>query len=808
MFSMKKYLLLFVLVAVGISSANAQTMKAYLKAADEAFDNKDFYSALAYYENALQFESDNMEVLYKSAESARHFNSYTVAERNYQQVVDNESNAGYPLASYWLANMKQKLGKYNEAKEAYELYLSENDANSYYAEKARKEVAACEWAQSQMNTEYDEVKVNRYGTEINTEYSEFGAIEVGDELYYSSLRFDKSPINGVGVNQYSSLLVSKDGSEGELVDDNINDGSEHVAHMAFNASETRAYYTKCRYINASDIDCEIYYRDGSVASWGDEVKLPESINMTGYTSTQPNIGMDANGNEVLYFVSNRVGGKGNLDIWSSVITGTGFSTPTNLSSLNTSENDITPFYDAVNEMLYFSSEGYQGLGGYDIYSSEVAGGTYGVSTHMGAPLNSSFDDVYFTRNGDGETGNFSSNRSESLYLDEGTEACCYDVYSAKFEPIVINLQALTYDKVTRADLLGATVRLICLDDPEVDPIVVAHDDFNYSDYSLMKNKNYMIIADKPGYTSDTIKFSTANIRKPEDITKRLYLKPLTLGLDVLTYDAKYLKDLNGTTVKLVDLSDNSVDAIIRVDANGNFYNYTIECDKEYMIVASKKGYEVASTTFDTYSDCDGGTVTKKLYLGLGALETYLPISLYFDNDEPDRRTLATTTDKSYLQTYPPYYSKKQEFKDQYSKRKSGEARTNAQYDVDGFFEAELRKGKEDLEKFLDEMIEILSRGDRLEIFVKGYTSPRATSEYNLALGQRRIESVKNEFLRYKNGIVRQWLNSGTLKITQRSFGEATAPTGISDVLNDRINSIYSPSASRERRVEIVQVNRR
>ena len=129
----------------------------------------------------------------------------------------------------------------------------------------------------------------------------------------------------------------------------------------------------------------------------------------------------------------------------------------------------------------------------------------------------------------------------------------------------------------------------------------------------------------------------------------------------------------------------------------------------------------------------------------------------------------------------------------------------AQQAISDFFELEVEKGYIWLEKFSEILLERLEQGDTVEIFLKGYTSPRAKKEYNLALSKRRISSVKNYFQVYQDGQLIPFLSSQQFKISERPFGEATAASTVSDVLEDLRNSIYHPDAARERRVEIVEI---
>ncbi|MBK6620692.1 MAG: hypothetical protein IPG32_07395 [Saprospirales bacterium] len=187
------------------------------------------------------------------------------------------------------------------------------------------------------------------------------------------------------------------------------------------------------------------------------------------------------------------------------------------------------------------------------------------------------------------------------------------------------------------------------------------------------------------------------------------------------------------------------------------------------------------------------------------LEDFLPLALFFDNDEPDKRTQRTSTRKTYGETFERYMVRKKEYLEEYGDPLGEDERALADEHMDSFFEEEVRKGYDHLQRFSEILLERLEKGDRVEIFIKGYTSPRAKSEYNLSLGQRRISSVRNHFQAHKSGVFRPFLESGQLRITERSFGETLASREVSDELEDLRNSVYSIGAARERRVEIVEI---
>ena len=124
---------------------------------------------------------------------------------------------------------------------------------------------------------------------------------------------------------------------------------------------------------------------------------------------------------------------------------------------------------------------------------------------------------------------------------------------------------------------------------------------------------------------------------------------------------------------------------------------------------------------------------------------------------------------------------------------------------DSFFDEEVRTGAERLNQLCELLLERLEAGEIWEIQLRGFTSPRAESDYNLYLAKRRIKSVMNELETWQEGSLKKYIDSAQLKINELSLGETTSKTGISDKITDEKNSIYHPDAARERRVEIVRI---
>ena len=134
--------------------------------------------------------------------------------------------------------------------------------------------------------------------------------------------------------------------------------------------------------------------------------------------------------KVLYFVSDRKGGFGGLDIWVSIIDEIGnFGVPINAGNkINTPFDEITPFYNKFDQKIYFSSNKEEGQGGFDIYKSDGKLNLWKNVENV-KELNSEQDEMYLNFY-NSSSGYFSSNRTGAQYAN--TEFCCNDIFSFNY----------------------------------------------------------------------------------------------------------------------------------------------------------------------------------------------------------------------------------------------------------------------------------------------------------------------------------------------------------------------------------------
>jgi len=805
----KIYIFLFLSISM---TALGQTKSAFLQAATEAELNENYYAALSYYNEVLEFDQKDEDILYKSATAARQWEALTTAEMKYSLLIDTLNSQSYPDARFYLAQVRQKLGKYDQAKMDYALYLSENSGDDdKLTAIAEMEVKSLEWAVNQKENADEGFKIEILGSDINSPYSDFGAIKVDEDLYYSSLRYEETDPEEKPSKLISKILKSESGANGEMMDAEINMDFKPVAHTTFNMDRTRMYYTLCEYQTASELRCDIYFREMNADStMSDAISIGTEINDTSHTSTHPNIATDPlTGAETLYFVSDRIGGKGKLDIWYSAINSDGtVGAPTNAGNINTAQNDITPFYHDNSGILYFSSRGYMTLGGYDIFSAQKSSTGFTTAENVGMPANSSYDDVYFTLNGDEDEAYFSSNRLGSQYIDGEKEACCFDIYRADLDDVELILNGLTFDKLTNRDLLGATITVIDATTGE-QVGVINNDEGNDHFIAIRKNKEYIIIGSKDPYYPDTIQLSTKGLTESDTIIRKLYLDSDYYALDVNTFDTKTREALNGATITLYDITDPNNPNIVEINPMGNDFHFLLDPNKKYKIEVARPDYVTETVYISTMAadNPDGRIIKKDVYLLKPELDTYLPLALYFDNDEPDKNSRSSATNKVYSDLYNNYLERQSVFVSEYGSGVSEGERYSAEGEVQSFFAGDVVSGYSKLQTMMGVLIKELQLGQRVEISIRGYASPRFEPKYNLVLGQRRVASVKNEMIRYQDGILMPFINSGQLKVIDVSFGEELAPSNISDSIGNRKLSIYSPEASKERRVEIISVTK-
>jgi len=210
------------------------------------------------------------------------------------------------------------------------------------------------------------------------------------------------------------------------------------------------YFSQWKKENGKIIS-SIYYSVKQGAHWSSPTRLPV-VNINTYSSKQPFCSADGN---YLFFSSDRPGGSGKFDIWYVDLKKDGTTgQPVNLGpSVNTSNDEQAPFYQSSSGTLVFSSNGYPGMGGYDLFSVKGSETNWASPGNLGYPVNSSRDDIYFFAP---EKTNLLSNAVVSSDRGEG---CCLETYLITKAPKNKRLTGSLFDCNGSAPLADAQVIL-------------------------------------------------------------------------------------------------------------------------------------------------------------------------------------------------------------------------------------------------------------------------------------------------------------------------------------------------------------
>lgn len=944
---------------IGGNIYRAPSIQALKNKAQKSYDNGNYYGAMQYYQRILtEVDTHSVTALYGYARAATAYTLYGNAAQTYQYMGDSnliqkDETFRLELANTWYLS--------REYKKALDLFQEVDNMSTSADIKAEAKIGInnCNWA-IEVQDNVEDIMLDSLRKSINTPYSEYSNVYTDDQLYYSSYSM---PYKGDSSRLLIQVLTARRMDDGEIRIQPVlyNEENRHTAYVTFNREKTAMYYAVGKYNADKAIKFELYRRKRlGDNTWGKPEKLPKQINHPKSTTTQPFIcSMPGEAAETLFFVSDRPGGKGKKDIWYAKIENDTFSQPVNLISINTPGDDVSPFYHAATGVLYFSSNGRQSLGGFDIYRSEPIGQDWAAPQHLPEPLNSTANDVFYSISEDGKMRHFSSNRNGAINFSE--EDCCYDIFKY-CEPQEMPVSVC--DAETGDSLTNTTMQLFRMGEAGPELLQTEHVTTASQSFKLLPGKSYLLVTSKAEFRPDSFYFNApANICDPIEKVQRclkmfevkllvnilncdgsepqkgvsltlttvgpdgqelarlvkndpdsseylFQLRPrnnyaLLGSLEEITADAEPVttfgltrdtiirRDLNlglnlNLEIHVFNESDDTklndvIITLMRLDTDqkwvrvsglqSNRFDTLIAYDGQYRIFVEKndplrKKFSTASIEFDT--DTIAKTACRQLRKNLYLRRIPdLPITLFFDNDEPGPHTSADRIPQKYnaaTRKYEPliyediyfgfvvddngdtirqyychtdlghkcygnrhhcfnaptdrahrgpvavlgYYNLKNLFIDRYTEGETGADRLRDSLKVDAFFEDSVKGEWNRLRDVFEAVYTTLEdpKTKKVTIEIRGYASPLGNPAYNEVLTSRRVNSVERFFRVFDGGVFMKHINSGKLILKRVPNGAGKAVIGGAKFKdgNNRRESVYSVEASRERRVEVVGVD--
>lgn len=258
---------------------------------------------------------------------------------------------------------------------------------------------------------------------FNSNTSDFSGCYFRDAIVFSSTRekpwFNKKADNG---ENYAHLYTTQKNARGKYLKPKpfmgdlttkYNDGP-----VSFTSDFSAVYFARInqkKSKRAADGNYKMQMFMATLNQNGFDSVAVMPFNNSEYNVAHPAISPDG---QLLFFTSDRPGGKGGMDIYMCRKEQGNWSAPVNLGDkVNTASDDAFPFVSADNK-LYFSTSGLDGMGGMDVYEAFLKNGQVTKVYNMGAPVNSEKDDFGFYLGSDLKTGFVSSNRREGETGDD------------------------------------------------------------------------------------------------------------------------------------------------------------------------------------------------------------------------------------------------------------------------------------------------------------------------------------------------------------------------------------------------------
>ncbi|MDQ3110121.1 MAG: OmpA family protein [Bacteroidota bacterium] len=464
------------------------------------------------------------------------------------------------MTQFYLGRMYHLHAQWDKAITAYRAYLVPLNSNpadnrDKISDMNRKIQECVTGKELQKNPQ--RVFIDNLGATVNGTYPEYTPIITADEseMYFTSRRNTSTgakldPDNQYFEDIYRSTYVAGKWTLPVNMGKPIN-SDEHDATAGLSPDGQKLYVY--RPTHGGDLyECEL---KGAV--WTEPERMNKNINSDGHESS---VSLSFDGKK-LYYISDKEGGMGNRDVWISTMDVKGkWGQSVNMAApINTIYGEEGVFVHPDGKTVYFSSQGHNTMGGYDIFKSELKDGKWGEPENLGWPINGPDDDVFFVISANGKHGYYASNKADGqgekdiykitfLGPDKPLALSSEDNLLAGIAQPVKNVEALQPVAVKTANvtILKGTITDKISHNPLGAQIEIVDNSLNQSIatftansssgkylVSLPSGKNYAIYVKMDGYLFHSENFDIPVIATYQEVTKDVEMEKIAVGSTIV-----------------------------------------------------------------------------------------------------------------------------------------------------------------------------------------------------------------------------------------------------------------------------------
>ncbi len=654
-----------------------------------------------------------------------------------EHARNNPSEAIPAEVYYYLGKTYHKDIQITEAVKSFEQYkklAKPTDKNAQQKiEDTTHQLEMCKNALFLIN-EKKGIVIQRFDETINSVNTEYNPVVTADEsmMAYTALRDDR------GKLVEKVFIAEKVGGGKWGAPKPINLKTEFNVGTAGISADGQEMLV---FVGGADKTGNLYTIKKSDKGWSVPVTLGDNINSRFLETTAS---ITPNG-KTIYFASNRNSGYGGMDIYKAEMQADGkWGRPENLGpSVNTKYDEDAPFIHPDSKTLFFTSNGHNSMGGYDIFKTNFVGGKWGEPENLGYPINTPTDDNYFTLTANGKMGYFSSERKgghggQDIYYFEMPEQ------DANIPLTLIKGRILAGEEEPKP--VPTEIKVV---DNEAHKKV----DYVYNPESTTGNyliilppgRNYDLIIESEGYLPYTVNINIPNQNYFYELYQEIILKPIkqfgvVVGQEISVKNAFHnvREDAKTTVRQANEAMLVQKDSIDLYDMMESIIAATDTAAFEYLLNLMYTTNPIDEVDFDKLED--------------GKVEA-AGVSYFYDEtgtDDLEAKKVGNET----IYTLPTFYVTEEAIKQKNKKPIAANYdKTVLNQITKVYFDIGASKFNETYVTELQKVADLLKAHEALGVEIVGYASPEGNAEDNQRLSNERAIEVLNFF--NQRGVVRR-----------------------------------------------------